>query len=292
MPDSTTPPSTDPQTLCYSSTAGCKRPGHGPYHWCDHPKGHDGPTGAAVEWSSCYPPRREAPDLSRGMKRVLRSREDSERQLQEQVGFLRTSSRLYDEGEQAEAKRLAGALRILLYDQGSCHSLLGQLGMLGEPRVLTGPAMLTGGEMPFAVWWEQDAFWLTPSERRSLARMLSASSRTRMAARTSMQPWMRFTPCVVAWPGAWMDRLGPARGAADGRPHGAVLEADCPRGSQHPRPPPGRCPPLPVRRRGIRGMRVTVEQSRFPLDLPLVPAVVPNLPINPGAHWRTNPLTP
>jgi hypothetical protein len=169
MPDSTTPPSTDPQTLCYSSTAGCKRPGHGPYHWCDHPKGHDGPTGAAVEWSSCYPPRREAPDLSRGMKRVLRSREDSERQLQEQVGFLRTSSRLYDEGEQAEAKRLAGALRILLYDQGSCHSLLGQLGMLGEPRVLTGPAMLTGGEMPFAVWWEQDAI-LVDTKRTEITR--------------------------------------------------------------------------------------------------------------------------
>jgi hypothetical protein len=34
MPDSTLPPSTDPQSWCYASTAGCKRPGLGPYHWC------------------------------------------------------------------------------------------------------------------------------------------------------------------------------------------------------------------------------------------------------------------
>jgi hypothetical protein len=147
------------------------------------------------------------PDLARGKKRIPRSQADSERQLQEQVGFLRTSSRLYDEGDHAEAKRIAGALRTLLYDQGSCHSLLGQLGMLGlrftntnhrfnprnlagnqgllvmcleqkvdgtvtgsfEPRFLTGPAMLTGGEMPFAVWWEQDPI-LVDTQRTVITR--------------------------------------------------------------------------------------------------------------------------
>ena len=34
--------STDPQTLCYASAAGCKRAGGLPYHWCELTKGHDG----------------------------------------------------------------------------------------------------------------------------------------------------------------------------------------------------------------------------------------------------------
>jgi len=67
--------------------------------------------------------------LGRRQKRVPREREDLELQLKEQVGFLRTSARLYDEGDRTEAKRLANALRILLYDQGKSQSLLGQPGM-------------------------------------------------------------------------------------------------------------------------------------------------------------------
>jgi hypothetical protein len=50
--------------------------------------------------------------------------------LREQVGFLDTSCRLYDEGDAAEAKRLATTARALLVDTRSMKSLLGQLGLL------------------------------------------------------------------------------------------------------------------------------------------------------------------
>jgi hypothetical protein len=131
--------------------------------------------------------------LSRGKKRVRRSREDLERQLREQVGFIRTSNRLFDEGDKSEGKRLANALRVLLYDGGQSRSLLGQLGMLGlrfvntnlrfnpknllahhgllvlhmqqqpaeniaaafEPRCIARPD-IQPGYMPFELWWEKD----------------------------------------------------------------------------------------------------------------------------------------
>ena len=51
-------------------------------------------------------------------------------QLREQVGFLRASAAAYDSGEEAEAKRLAVQLRVLLDGQGSWPSLLTQLGVL------------------------------------------------------------------------------------------------------------------------------------------------------------------
>jgi hypothetical protein len=42
MSDATDEPSTDRQTWCYASKAGCKQAGLGPYHWCIRPTGHDG----------------------------------------------------------------------------------------------------------------------------------------------------------------------------------------------------------------------------------------------------------
>lgn len=135
-------------------------------------------------------------------KRVKRSTSDLDRQLQEQLGFLATSCRLFDEGQRSEAKRLAGTLRTLLYDGGRSRSLLGQLGLLGlgfvntnaafdehnllshhgllllrvdssrgsslEPRVL-GPPSIVPGHMPFRVWWEDDVI-LVDTERTTITR--------------------------------------------------------------------------------------------------------------------------
>lgn len=48
--------------------------------------------------------------------------------LQEQVYFLRSSGQAFDSGVQAEAKRLATAIRLLVYDTSRSRSLLDQLG--------------------------------------------------------------------------------------------------------------------------------------------------------------------
>lgn len=61
------------------------------------------------------------------MARVRQSRTEIENQLKEQIGFLITSCRLYDDGRHAEAKRLANTLRILLHETRKSRSLLGQL---------------------------------------------------------------------------------------------------------------------------------------------------------------------
>lgn len=49
--------------------------------------------------------------------------------LAEQLAFLEASARAFDQGFEAEAKRLAIALRILLSDRGNSKSLLGQVEM-------------------------------------------------------------------------------------------------------------------------------------------------------------------
>lgn len=102
--------------------------------------------------------------------------------LSEQVGFLETSSRLYDEGNKTEAKRIAVSLRVLLHDTSISHSLLGQLGIknsiqfqhvcgldpaAGEPVIFWGVSIANYGsgyeleptlgpverETPFDDWW-------------------------------------------------------------------------------------------------------------------------------------------
>jgi hypothetical protein len=61
------------------------------------------------------------------------SREELLTQLKEQLGFLRTSSELFDLGVTQEAKRLAVAIRVLVHDgKGRSKSLLGQLGLKGR----------------------------------------------------------------------------------------------------------------------------------------------------------------
>ena len=48
--------------------------------------------------------------------------------LNENLAFLKLSSKSYDEGYEAEAKRLAVTIRVLLHDTDVSHSLLGQVG--------------------------------------------------------------------------------------------------------------------------------------------------------------------
>ncbi|WP_457029470.1 hypothetical protein [Kitasatospora sp. P5_F3] len=49
--------------------------------------------------------------------------------LEENLSFLKASSASFDEGFEAEAKRLAVALRVLLHNTQQSHSLLDQLGV-------------------------------------------------------------------------------------------------------------------------------------------------------------------
>ena len=49
--------------------------------------------------------------------------------LNEQLAFLKSSAGAYDRGLEAEAKRLAVAIRVLVHDTGQSHSLLTQLGI-------------------------------------------------------------------------------------------------------------------------------------------------------------------
>ncbi len=50
-----------------------------------------------------------------------------ERHLQEQLGFLERSAEAFDAGYEAEAKRLAVTIRVLVHDTGASRSLLSQL---------------------------------------------------------------------------------------------------------------------------------------------------------------------
>jgi len=54
---------------------------------------------------------------------------DFPRQYREQLGFLEASARAYDAGDEAEAKRLALAIRILVHDTRHSTSLLTHLGI-------------------------------------------------------------------------------------------------------------------------------------------------------------------
>lgn len=57
--------------------------------------------------------------------------EELRRQLDDQLLFLKSSAKAFDEGFEAEAKRLAVVLRVLMHDTRNSKSLLGQLGKKG-----------------------------------------------------------------------------------------------------------------------------------------------------------------
>ncbi len=114
---------------------------------------------------------------------VTLTADELRRHLDEQFGFLVTSSKLYDRGDVAEAKRLAVSIRVLLHDTRKSSSLLNQLGMKSamfvdtasehpQPEIKTSYAGLVGmflgpgsskyrphldsavrGALPFEQWW-------------------------------------------------------------------------------------------------------------------------------------------
>lgn len=55
---------------------------------------------------------------------------DLEDHLDEQINFIKSSAKAYDEGQESEAKRCAVSIRILVHDTMHSKSLLGQLGVL------------------------------------------------------------------------------------------------------------------------------------------------------------------
>jgi len=61
--------------------------------------------------------------------RALQDKDDLVVHLREQLQFLEASAYSYDAGFEAEAKRLAVGLRILLHDAPKAHSLLSALGI-------------------------------------------------------------------------------------------------------------------------------------------------------------------
>src|SRR5689334_21606817 len=85
--------------------------------------------------------------------------------LAEQVAFLRQSAAQYDEGVDAEAKRLAVSVRTMCHDTRNSQSLLHQLGLLDvlrfvdtawqmpmkrEPEREPGTVMVTAFSSPLA----------------------------------------------------------------------------------------------------------------------------------------------
>jgi hypothetical protein len=77
------------------------------------------------------------------MARVAQSRAELERHLAEQVGFLRASCDRYDEGHEAEHRRIATSIRILCHERRQSRALLAQLGYLSTWRFLD-----TAGALP------------------------------------------------------------------------------------------------------------------------------------------------
>jgi len=87
------------------------------------------------------------------MTKRKQSHLELEKHLIEQLQFLELSAHAFDRGFEAEAKRMAVTIRVLLHDTRNSHSLLGQLGLksklfwdLSMPAmpVMPGQMMMTG----------------------------------------------------------------------------------------------------------------------------------------------------
>lgn len=66
------------------------------------------------------------------MPRRPQTQDELQKHLEEQVAFLKSSAKSYDEGNLSEGKRLASVIRTLVHDTASSHSLLNQLGLKGR----------------------------------------------------------------------------------------------------------------------------------------------------------------
>jgi hypothetical protein len=160
-------------------------------------------------------PARRASLLSRrskmGAVAYRQSEAELNERLREQVGFLRASARVYDDGHDAEAQRLAVTTRILCYDKRRQQSLLGQLGILDTLRFLdTAPPPLetlpgaTEG-VPDGVMWTTVFKGLAPmagGPRGYLAKLGGATS----AARLRFEEW--WNAPALEGPGLVFPRRG------------------------------------------------------------------------------------
>jgi hypothetical protein len=61
-------------------------------------------------------------------KRTAQTPAELTEHLREQIQFLQSSAKLYDDGATSEAKRLASTIRLLVHATRNSHSLLGQVG--------------------------------------------------------------------------------------------------------------------------------------------------------------------
>jgi hypothetical protein len=130
---------------------------------------------------------RAQPSSASILRAMSLDRYELDQHIAEQIGFLKASAAAYDAGMHAEAKRMAVAIRVLVHETASSHSLLGQIGQLdrlgfaasGEAipenvLVATGPlTSLKGGPdgpvvsarlvdpvrwLPFATWWREPIY--------------------------------------------------------------------------------------------------------------------------------------
>jgi hypothetical protein len=67
------------------------------------------------------------------MAKMQQSREDLDRHLHEQLGFLERSAAAFDSGQIDEAKRLAVSIRTLVHDTKQSRSLVSQLRIKNRP---------------------------------------------------------------------------------------------------------------------------------------------------------------
>lgn len=66
------------------------------------------------------------------MAEIPQSKDDLQRHLQEQLGFLERSAEAFDDGFEDEAKRLASTIRLLAHDTSVSRSLLSQLNLKSQ----------------------------------------------------------------------------------------------------------------------------------------------------------------
>ncbi|MDH5596502.1 MAG: SEC-C domain-containing protein [Candidatus Peregrinibacteria bacterium] len=82
-------------------------------------------------------------------KRPL-TQEDLEKHLTEQIQLLQLSAESFDKGFDAEAKRMAVGIRILLHESKSSHSLLGQLNKLDRQFYASNDADIKDNPFPYS----------------------------------------------------------------------------------------------------------------------------------------------
>ena len=78
------------------------------------------------------PSRLPSDDPAEQQKWVQKTPDDLKRALVEQLGFLRGSGAAFDAGMEAEAKRIAVAVRVLVHNTNRSQALLHLLGVLDE----------------------------------------------------------------------------------------------------------------------------------------------------------------